>query len=297
MAGSSSELGNGRSSKAARFADPLAEDDAEGGLLQTKRESTYDMAEASMHKTMRLDEAPEATLKRAPVSFQLMVKGCKDVMWTHLIYSAGLHIWQESFFSVILCLPNALCWSYLLYYDHIHRWDARKGDWNTWNFWTFSAAFLLTLKMERSYNRWWEGRNHMGNSVKCCRSLLIALRPRLLPGQKAAWRCADDVRRYCMLYYWLLSFQLLEMDAQDQDVVKYHLKNRPQVRGTRGSNRQAIVVAYKLSDRHVANGSQRPSVAGGEAALRAREQPSPHGPHLSVVALRGPLRGQRPESV
>ena len=65
MAGSCSELGNGRSSKAARFADPLAEDDAEGGLLQTKRESTYDMAEASMYKTMRLDEAPEATLKRA----------------------------------------------------------------------------------------------------------------------------------------------------------------------------------------------------------------------------------------
>ena len=54
MAGSSSGLGNGRSSKAARFADPLAEDDAEGGLLQTRRESTYDMAEACRSTVVRV---------------------------------------------------------------------------------------------------------------------------------------------------------------------------------------------------------------------------------------------------
>ena len=35
------------------------------------------------------------------------------------------HIWKESFFPCVLCIPVALFWSYLLYYEHMNRWDRR----------------------------------------------------------------------------------------------------------------------------------------------------------------------------
>ena len=111
--------------------------------------------------------------------------------------------------------------------DGINMWNRE-----TWSFTSSAVAFLLNQKLKLSFNRWWEARGHLGTAVKCCRSMLILVKPRLVEGHKRANECADDVRRYCMLYYWLMSFQLLGIDLK-QPVVMHHLTNRPEVRPSR----------------------------------------------------------------
>lgn len=53
------------------------------------------------------------------------------------------------------------------------------------------------------------------------------VKPRLEPDHHIVAEAADDVRRYCMLYYWTMCFQLLGMDSK-QAVVMHHLKDRPE---------------------------------------------------------------------
>ena len=229
----------------------------------------------------KYDSAPEWCRK----SLRLVARGCHHILWERLFWSVGCgaahvplvcttsrrnaslgahttsgerkpnpnphphpftssHIWKESFFPCVLCIPVAFCWSYLLYYEHINRWDR-----STWTFVETPVAFLLLGKMKISYDRWWEGRNHLGCATKCCHSLLILLRPRVLQGHVVAYEGANNIRRYSMLYYWLLCFQLLGM-APDQGVVMHHLKEWPEeeeeVLGRKG-NRALTALAWLSS--------------------------------------------------
>ena len=97
----------------------------------------------------------------------------------------------------------------------------------TWTFFSAAVAFLLTSKLSLAYARYWEGRGHLGTAVKCCRAIAILIKPRL-GDDIVALDCADDARRYSMLYYWTMCFQLLGMQSKGMPVVMQHLEGRPE---------------------------------------------------------------------
>lgn len=163
------------------------------------------------------------TSKIKATFIRLSVYGARG-QWGQVFSPKGAHLWYEMMIPACLCIPIAYAVAHLIYNEKINVWNAQP-----WLFTSSAVAFLLQKKLDISYDRWWEARGHLGTASKCCRSMMILVCPRLTEGSghDMAYECADDVRRYSMLYYWLLCFQLLGMDLK-QDVVMHHLKGRPE---------------------------------------------------------------------
>ena len=142
--------------------------------------------------------------------------------WGQVFSPKGAHLWCEMLVPASLCIPIAYAIAHLIYHEKINGWNNQP-----WRFTSSTVAFLLSRKLKIAFDRWWEARGHMGTASKCCRSMMILVSTRLTEGHDTAYECADDVRRYAMLYYWLMCFQLLNMDLK-QDVVMHHLKGRPE---------------------------------------------------------------------
>ena len=152
---------------------------------------------------------------------RLSISGAID-QWGFVFSPKGAHMWYEMMIPACLCIPIAYAVSHLIYNEKINVWNSQP-----WLFTSSAVAFLLQKKLDISFDRWWEARGFVGTASKCCRSMMILVSPRLSEGHDMAYECADDVRRYAMLYYWLLCFQVLGMDLK-QDVVMHHLKGRPE---------------------------------------------------------------------
>ena len=161
------------------------------------------------------------TSKLRPSFVRLSVKGAMG-QWALVMSSLGAHLWLECLIPLLLNVPLSFTLAFLIFFKHINDWNRE-----TWSFVTAAVAFLLTQKLSLAYARFWEARGHLGAAVKCCRSILVMVKPRLEPHHHIAAEAADDIRRYCMLYYWTMCFQLLGMEVR-QAVVMHHLKDRPE---------------------------------------------------------------------
>ena len=159
--------------------------------------------------------------KLRPNFVRLSVKGALG-QWELLASRLGGHLWLECLIPLLINLPLSFTLSFLIFFKYINDWNRE-----TWTFVTAAVAFLLTQKLSLAYARFWEARGHLGEAVKCCRSILVMVKPRLDPSHRIAAEAADDIRRYCMLYYWTMCFQLLGMETR-QAVVMHHLKDRPE---------------------------------------------------------------------
>lgn len=159
--------------------------------------------------------------KLRPSFVRLSVKGALG-QWALVMSRMGAHLWLECLVPLVLNLPLLFMIAFLIFFGYINDWNRE-----TWSFVTAAVAFLLTQKLSLAYARFWEARDHLGAAVRCCRSILVMVKPRLEPDHHIAAEAADDVRRYCMLYYWTMCFQLLGMDSK-QAVVMHHLKDRPE---------------------------------------------------------------------
>ena len=159
--------------------------------------------------------------KLRPSFVRLSVKGALG-QWALVMSSLGAHLWLECLIPLLLNVPLSFTLSFLIFFKWINDWNRE-----TWSFVTAAVAFLLTQKLSLAYARFWEARGHLGAAVKCCRSILVMVKPRLELHHHIAAEAADDIRRYCMLYYWTMCFQLLGMEIR-QAVVMHHLKDRPE---------------------------------------------------------------------
>lgn len=179
-----------------------------------------------------------------PTAVRLSVKGALG-QWALLFHATGGHLWLECIIPILINLPISAAIAYGIFFGHLRDWNRE-----TWNFVSAAVAFLLTQKLSLAYARFWEARGHLGQAVKCCRSIAVMVKPRLGPGQLKAAEAADDARRYAMLYYWALCFQLLGMDLK-QEVVMHHLKGRPEEEELlfKRKNNQALTALVWLSSR------------------------------------------------
>tara|TARA_B110001452_G_scaffold65825_1_gene52693 strand:- start:479 stop:1771 length:1293 start_codon:yes stop_codon:yes gene_type:complete len=184
------------------------------------------------------------TSKLQPNFLRLSVKGAFG-QWSLLFHRLGLHLWLECIIPILVNLPLNFAVSYCIFFELLNEWSR-----DMWVFVSGMIGFLLTQKLSLAYSRFWEARGHLGVAVKCCRSIAIMVKPRLVVGHVKASEAADDARRYALLYYWTLCFQLLGMDLR-QDVVMHHLKGRKEEEELlfkRNSN-QALTCLVWLSSR------------------------------------------------
>lgn len=209
----------------------------------------------------------ESRVRFCPWAFRLALDGAGS-QWNMLLSKKGAHLWVDCFFPIGLTIVFGFVCSYgapprpfarrLVGRTHLspaprmrpaatgspgrHRTVTAppcrrvvaavfEMDYHypkeTWTFFSAAVAFLLTSKLSLAYARYWDGRGHVGTAVKCCRAIAILIKPRL--GEDVvALDCADDARRYSMLYYWTMCFQLLGMKSRGMPVVMQHLEGRPE---------------------------------------------------------------------
>ena len=153
-----------------------------------------------------------------PWASRLSLDGASS-QWRLLFSRKGAHLWVDCFFPIALTLVFGYACSYAVFEMDYHYPK------ETWTFFSAAVAFLLTSKLSLAYARYWEGRGHLGTAVKCCRAIAILIKPRL-GDDIVALDCADDARRYSMLYYWTMTFQLLGMKSKGMPVVMQHLEGR-----------------------------------------------------------------------
>lgn len=159
------------------------------------------------------------TSKLRPNAIRLSVKGAIG-QWSLLFHRLGLHLWLECLIPIVVNIPLNFGLSYCIFFEVINEWSR-----DMWIFVSGMIGFLLTQKLSLAYARFWEARGHLGRAQKCCRSIAIMVKPRLVVGHVNAAEAADDARRYALIYYWALCFQLLGMPL-NQDVIMHHLKGR-----------------------------------------------------------------------
>jgi len=137
-------------------------------------------------------------------------------LWTTILGIDGKPIISEIIISVLFCVPISIACSYWVFAGGI-RWD------NTLHVMMGAAlGFLLVFRLQTAYNRFWEARGHVELAIQSCRSIAVLVITQYHrhygdPGFDVP-KCVDDIRRYIMMYFFCMIYQLIDVDVRQKAI-------------------------------------------------------------------------------
>jgi len=145
--------------------------------------------------------------------------GFRELCSTTIGYEGGSSIISQTLIPLLLTLPVSTGCTYLILVEK-YSWDRSMHL-----FLGPSLGFLLVIRMQIAYARYWEAREQLDSALKSCRNISILVvtqyhRHYGQPGTEVP-KCVDDVRRYIMLYFLTMSSQLVGDDLRQNALEEF----------------------------------------------------------------------------
>ena len=159
---------------------------------------------------------------------------------------AGGSIIGDFSLQMLLSIPISAFWAWMITTYNFDWQDGMGGA-------TFGVgtAFLLTMRVQTAYARYWEARGHIGTSIKCCRTTGILVVTQFhrhygQPGSEVP-KCVDDIRRYMMLYFYTMMLQVQGKSLNNSRLEQY--LTQPELNLLQGRKNAAVVCVKWIASR------------------------------------------------